>query len=127
MYFYKKLIVKKILKKTFNSSWDGKAIHCFIDSPHRRGVCILIRNNLNIEIIDTHCSADGRILLLNVKLFDEYLSLVNIYAPNRESLRKTFFCKVEKYINQYANQNNTILSGDFNCCLNENDRIPQTH
>ena len=91
--FLQETFCKKTFKETFNNLWKGKIFHSFTDSSHSRGVCIMIKENLNIEIVNVHSSDDGRILLLNVKLFDDMFCLVNIYAPNCDKLRKSFFCK----------------------------------
>ena len=56
------------------------------------------------------------------------MSLINIYAPNSETERKSFFREIELFINTHAlNKNNLILGGDFNCCLRDIDRNPPTH
>lgn len=44
----------------YNSIWPGKSIHCYSDSSLSRGVSILIRKGLEIEILAIHRSNDGR-------------------------------------------------------------------
>ena len=98
------------------------------DSPHSRGVCILIRKNVDIEILNCFPTQDGRILLCNVKFESKTLSLVCIYAPNNESQRRSFFEQIENHINMYAsNISHLVIAGDFNCCLQDIDRNPPTH
>ena len=80
---------KNIFK--YDSRWTGKSVHCFSDSPFSRGVSILFKKELNIEIIEKHRSLDGRKLLLKVKMHDKIFSLLNIYAPNTINERCSFF------------------------------------
>ena len=113
---------------TFNSLWNGKIYHAFTDSSHSRGVCIMFNDKLNVELINKHASEDGRILLLNVKLFEQIYCFVNVYAPNTELNRKSIFEKVHKWILQYSlNMDNLVVCGDLNTCLSDKDRLPATH
>lgn len=59
-------------------------------TQHSKGTAILIRKNLNSEILNIHKSEDGRIVLINVKIEDKILSLINIYAPNNQNERIFF-------------------------------------
>ena len=77
----------------------------------------MFRKNLNIEIINFKTCDMGRTLLVNAKIGEEVLTLVNIYAPNSEKDRIDFYTKVENWINEDSlNTDNIILGGDFNCC-----------
>ena len=44
-----------------------KDIIAFSDSVHSRGVSVFCRQNLNLEVINTHRSQDGRKIWMNVK------------------------------------------------------------
>ncbi len=112
----------------FNSSWGGKVFHSLTNSSHSRGVAILFSKTFKGNYLNSHSSADGRIVLVNFEIEEQQYSIVNIYAPNVEKDRSEFFKKVNKWINQYSiNVDNNIIVGDFNCCLNNQDRSPQTH
>ena len=53
-----------------------------------------------------------RILLVNLKRKDEILTLVNIYALNNVSERKSFFSKIQKWIEEFAlNEQKLIMGG----------------
>ena len=39
--------------KCFNTLWKGDILHSVTDSAHSRDVCIMFRNNLNVEILNT--------------------------------------------------------------------------
>ncbi len=117
------------LKPIFDSCWKGKAVHSVTDSSHSRGVSIMFNNRFNYDIVNTHVSQDGRKVLTNLKIEGEdVLSIVSIYAPNNEKDRKAFFKNLSKWTLQYAyNTDNIVICGDFNCCLEDDDRIPRTH
>ena len=111
-------------KVKINSRWFGKSIHCYTDSSYSRGVSVLFKKDLPIEILDIHRSIDGRKILVNVKLNDNIFSLVNVYAPNNESNRLDFFKKLKLFISHHCrDENNVIIAGDFNCKIAErNDK-----
>jgi len=119
------------LKPVFDTCWDGKAVHATTDSPHSRGVSILFSKRLSCEIINTHASQDGRKVIANIKLESEdskCISIISIYAPNVEKNRKDFFKNMSKWIMKYSvSSDQLIVCGDHNCCLNDEDRIPNTH
>ena len=104
----------------YDARWPGESYHCYSDSTHSRGVFILFRKDIPIEVLSVHRSNDGRKLLLNVKHEDNILSIVNIYAPNNESDRINFFKRLQSFINNYSmNVENIIICGDFNCVLSK--------
>ena len=71
---------------------------------------------------------DGRPLLLNVELEGQNICLVNVYAPNDITKRCIYFDRVSSWISKYAIcKDNIIIGGDFNCCLNDEDRSTFTH
>jgi exonuclease III len=117
------------LKPVFDMCWNGISAHALTDSSHSRGVTIMFNDKVDLEIINVHASKDGRKVLTNVKIDqDVTLSIVSIYAPNIEKDRTAFFKTLSKWITQYStNTDNVIVCGDFNCCLNDEDRLPKTH
>ena len=55
-------------------------------------------------------------ILVNIKIDDTNMTLINIYAPNNQNDRKTFFNKILKWSMQFAlNKDEIIMGGDFNC------------
>ena len=115
--------VDKILR-----DWKGQSVVGLSDSPFSRGVCILFNDKVELKIIDTHKTNDGRIVLVNVEIKDVPFTIINIYAPNNEKLRCSFFKKVNLWINRYClNHENLFLAGDMNCCIRDIDRSSKTH
>ena len=65
---------------------------------------------------------------MNVEIKDVPFTIINIYAPNNEKLRCSFFKKVNLWINRYClNHENRFLAGDMNCCIRDIDRSSKTH
>ena len=113
-------------KEVFNNSCSGKVIHSFTDSPHSRGVCIVLSNKLKYKLINKHGSKDGRKLLINIKIDEDIYTVVNVYAPNIIKERINFMKQLATWIAQYSlNLDNLILCGDMNCCCENKDRRNQ--
>ena len=110
--------------KQFNAGWKGTIFHSFSNSNHSKGVCILISENVTCKVINVHRDNEGRKVLVNVKIHDEYYSLVSVYCPNTEKMRVEFIKKLQKWtIEKCLNTENIILGGDLNCTLSDKDRL----
>jgi exonuclease III len=53
-------------------------------------VAILIRNQLDYEIISQFIDTEGRIILLNINIKDTIFTLVCLYAPNCKTTKNNF-------------------------------------
>ena len=78
-------------------SWNGPIISSF-GSLHSRGVSILFKNELNVNIENHHSTIDGRKILVYVQIGENKYSIVNIYAPTIESLKEPFYRKTKRWI-----------------------------
>ena len=108
--------------------WEGDILlNC--GTQHSRGTAILFKDKNKHTILNIHNSEDSRIQLVNVKIDDQIMTLMNVYAPNNISERKTFFSKMQKWIDKFAqNENNLLIGGDFNFTENNAlDRYNQTN
>ena len=70
-------------KDIYDKNWDGIIVNGYSDSQFSRGVSVLFKKDLDINIIDKHASNDGRIIILNVKIQDKCITYINVYAPKR--------------------------------------------
>lgn len=114
--------MKKSINK-FNKYYKGNIYHAFTDSPHSRGVCIMLNENLEYEFINKHVSDDGRKILINIKINGEIYTIVNMYAPNGVKERICFLKKSKAWIKRYTEDiDRLIVCGDMNCCMNVKDR-----
>ena len=113
----------KGFSKIFNSSWKGIIYHSYAISSHSKGVAILFRQGLRIKISNVCSSDNGRKLLINTELNGIQFCVICLYAPNSEVERNMFFLELQEWISDNCcSLANIILAGDFNCCLDENDR-----
>jgi exonuclease III len=100
------------IEKQVLSEWEGDIYYAHGES-NSKGVAILVRNTKHCEVINTHSGKDGRTLLVNIQVHDHIYTLVNVYAPNEETNRKTFFKTLGKCIDQHG-IGSPIICGDFN-------------
>ena len=102
------------LKNKIQKEW-GRNLLLNFGTSHSKGTAILFSDKFDIHVINSHLSEDSRIILVNLKIKEENFSLLNIYAPNNMSDRKSFFFKVQKWIDRFAiNEEKIIIGGDFN-------------
>lgn len=114
------------LVKKFDESFkpfSDEIIHCLTDSEHSRGTTIIVRKGLNLKIENIKKKENGRQLILNAKLNDRNITIVNVYAPNDISQRIKFFKRTATWVKQNIEEDNIlILCGDFNSVTNSEDR-----
>ena len=106
----------------FQKSWDGKMFHSFTTSSHSK-VCIMLKKNLDAEIISQFNDNDGRKLLLNVKFGDEVFTVVNLYCPTDVKSRVEFLVSCKTWIKNHSiSDENLLVGGDLNCVDNNIDK-----
>ena len=103
-------------KEKYDFIWNDISIHNFSDSPYSRGVSILFRKEIDVNIINVHRSNDARKLLVNVKIYDNLITFINVYAPNNENASIAFFNRLKSFTTKHSCEGSKmILCGDFNC------------
>ena len=126
------------LQETFSSSeneikwsqqWGGGG-HYVHGTNHSRGVAILWRNGLDIEIFDKKLDVNGRFIVLKCSVFDTKVNLINVYVPNKESGKIRFINDINKVLlsmNIAASENN-LFGGDWNITMDKNlDKLGGVH
>ena len=63
------------LQPIFKANWKGTNLF-ITESTHSRGVAILFRNSFNDKSLNSFSSNDGRIVLLNILIKDNIITLV---------------------------------------------------
>ena len=123
LYVYRRLIIVKtsllyMTRDGMEPPYIVLAIHRIVEEFQSYFIKIF-----QYELLNCHKSIDGRRLLVNIKVDDNIITIVNIYAPNDEKNRIDFFKRLKSWISQYAlNDNNLLIVGDFNCILQSTDR-----
>ena len=102
------------LFSTIKRDWNGD-LFCNNGTDSSRGVAILISPHFNYTHINTSQDSSGRILSVTIHFDDNYLHLVNLYAPNSDTERRQFFSTLDPYL---SSTYNNIIGGDFNCIEN---------
>ena len=77
-----------------------------------RGVAILIHSRLDYNVTQTRGDNEGRVLNIVLELDGHILNIINVYAPQTDNARRTFFCGLGEFISA---EDNNIIGGDFNC------------
>ena len=66
--------------------------------PKASGVAILLRENLDIDIISSYRDQNGSILKTMLQFEEDIFQIINIYAPTNISVRKTFYIILQNVI-----------------------------
>ena len=97
--------------KTWEREWGGQAI--FSPGSNRSaGVGILINPRSSVEIATHKADKFGRLISASLKHNNSKFQILNVYAPNKVSDRKSFFDTFWHYT--FRNMP-FIVGGDFNC------------
>ena len=104
-------------EKYWDKDWGSK-IYFSHGTNYARGVAIMMPMKFNFEIGNFWADKDGRIVTICLKYNDEYLTLVNIYAPTKDKKddQVSFLTNLVQNIDLLENP--TIIGGDFNTYLN---------
>ncbi len=81
------------------------------------GVCTAIKWSLGVNPVKS-VEVSGRLLGIDFVLNNETFRVINIYAPNVSTERKTFFCSLPKFFTQRF-----YLLGDFNSVTSRQDQL----
>ena len=104
------------------NEWDGKIFYSDGES-NSRGVATLIPKNLleSFELIETKKDNNGRLLLVNCKIFEFEVILINVYSPTKDnpSGQDNFYKYLYEIIDTYSDKN-ILIGGDLNTYLNNN-------
>ena len=82
------------------------------------GIVIAFLGSKSLEVVETKNNDQVRILILDIKICDKELLLVNLYNANTE--KEQLDTKLPKMLNSIPNimNKNVILGGDFNLFFN---------
>ena len=107
--------------KSWEAEWGGKTIGGH-GTNHSRGVMILFKPKLDVNIEQIISDKNGRYILAEVLVEGEKFVFLNICAPNDQSQLVQFLRGLSIYVlNKYAGDK-IVLGGDLNCVMNEFDK-----
>ncbi len=105
---FEKKSEKQILAEWGYKAWFSSG------TSNSRGVTILFTNNFEFKVHNCKYDPGGNFLILDVTIDDKRITLVNLYAPNKDS--PDFFNDLKQNIIQQGNTN-IIIVGDWNLLL----------
>ena len=108
----------KRLADEISHSWPGQCFWSF-GRGKSAGVALFVSPKFSGHISRFLFDSNGRVLSALVLLGPISLNIVNIYAPNTVSERKTFFECLHDY---FISNDSRVIAGDFNCIDNKLDR-----
>ena len=85
-------------------------------TEHSKGVLILIKNSLELELKTSKVHQNGRFIILEANVQDHPFLLINLYAPNKTNEQSTFFEEISEELDNLslAVDCNIVIGGDFN-------------
>ena len=102
--------------KSWEAEWGGKMVGSH-GTNHSRGVMILFKPKLDVNIEQIICVKNGRYILAENKFL-----FLNVYAPNDQTQQVQFLRGLSNSVlNKYAGEK-MVLGGDLNCVMNEIDK-----
>ena len=113
IYFLQEVHCTKEKEISWTSEWGFSAIFSSFSSASV-GTCILFNNNFEHKILKQFSDPEGRFVIVDIKMEEKILTLVNLYAPNDDN--PTFFKNV---LNQLLSFDcgEIILGGDYNLVM----------
>ncbi|VDI63785.1 Hypothetical predicted protein [Mytilus galloprovincialis] len=98
---------------------DEESLHGSNSLHGRRGVAVLVNNNLKNKIKCVYKDSDGRFIHITYEEDGQLFNVISLYAPNVNAERVIFFNFVKLYMEKL---DNLIIGGDFNTSLSMLDR-----
>ena len=110
VYFLQEVHSTEQTSKLWANEWgyNAKFSNC---TSSKAGVCILFNNNFSFQILRQRSDPDGRFIIVDIKTNEKILTLINIYAPNKDD--PDFIQKVIDLLLDFT-CDDIIFGGDFN-------------
>lgn len=98
------------------TEWQGD-IHASYGTTAARGVAILVKPKLNLNLQFVEKDQHGRYIIIKLDIDEKQLILINVYAPNEGGQKRKFIKDIAKSIKTINPQDTyeVIIGGDFNC------------
>ena len=102
--------------KQWSQEW-GRTDYWSAGTAHGRGVGVLLRPNLDAELLSHNIDDDGRYISLVLRYSNHEINLINVYAPTDDQSRQRFYetISTSSEATQFC-----IIAGDFNCIPDPN-------
>lgn len=100
----------------WSNQWGSKIIYCH-GSNNSAGVMILFNQHFNYTVLESHCSDEGRWLIIVIQFGESIVILANVYGFNRSSLNNCLFTDLTSKLISLKTKypfTSLIMGGDFN-------------
>ena len=106
------------LAEQWEKYWQGK-VYCAHGDTRSKGVAILFHSLIKHEVLEKFEDANGRFLILRIKIEDEIYTLANCYLPTKdhEQDQCSTLTSVIDILHKFTDDK-LIVGGDFNIALN---------
>jgi exonuclease III len=106
------------IEKQWTQEWGGEG-YFLHGSKHSKGLAILVRKNIDVELLTIEKDKGNRILFLKIKIDEHIMNVFNVYAPNKEAEQISFMNSLLAVISKYDinSADNCIFGGDWNQVL----------
>ena len=102
----------KELESIWRNEWGGN-IFFSNGTSNSKGVAILINRAFYCDFLSQETDSEGRILLINLRIEGQCVSIINVYAPNKDTPQF-----IQEIAEIYVNANGgKIMVGDFNVAM----------
>ena len=104
---------KKSDESKIRQIWNGD---CVLSSyaSNSRGVCVLLNNNFEYQIVSEFKDTNGRIAFVDLKVGNFSVRFISIYAPNRDCPLR--YNEISAIL-ESNEQDYVVICGDFNLAL----------
>jgi exonuclease III len=101
------------IENQWAQEWGGKG-YFLHGSKHSKGLAILVRRNLDVDILNIEKDKCNRILYLKLKIDENVIHLFNVYAPNKETEQIAFMNSLIAFVSKHNinSADNCVFGGD---------------
>jgi exonuclease III len=81
------------IENQWRAEWGGQVYFCH-GTNDARGVCILMKNNVDFDLTNIQTDKEGRFLQITGVMQKKSILIANIYAPNKDDI--PFFTTIQE-------------------------------
>ncbi len=107
------------VERVWSNDWRGPLFFSH-GTGNARGCCVLIRSSLDFKTQLVKVDSNGRYIIVRCLITDEPVTIVNVYAPNKEADHVNFIKNLDNTlsVNDITNVDDIIMGGDWNIIRN---------
>ncbi len=107
-------------ESAWKPDWPGPAFFAH-GSSNSKGCCILVREEVDFKPVSIKADRDGRFLIMKCKITSDPVTIVNVYAPNKDLEYVEFMHNLDDTLSMIdvSNLNDIIIGGDWNVVRND--------